>query len=127
MIGDLDREADAVVAAGKGVIDDGGGDQGIVGDDAFAAIGGPEHGVTGGNLANLPIVRPDGDHVADADRLVEQEGKARDIVGGDLLQAEAEAHTQCAAKDGQDGDVDADHRQGDEDGDDQQHRAQDLG
>ena len=53
-----------------------------------------------------PVV--DGDEVADANRPVEQDREAGDVVRRELLQAEADADAERAAEDGEERQVEAD-------------------
>ena len=69
-----------------------------------------------------PALAADGDRVADADRAVEQDDEARNVVGGDLLQAEAEADAERAAEHRQRGQIDADRGQADQHGHHDQQR-----
>ena len=72
----------------------------------------------------LPVV--DRDHVAEPDRLVEQDREARDVVGRELLQAEADADAERAAEHREQRQVEADRLQRDQHADDEQERAHEL-
>ena len=103
------------------------GDHLLVGDDRFHAIGALDHRVARLDRGHLSAPAVDGHHVADPQAPVEQHDEAAHVVARDLLQAEAKAHAERAAEDGKRGDVDARHRQRDEDGHEQHRDAHYLG
>ncbi len=90
------------------VVEHGRRDQRLVRHDRLDAVERAHDDVARGDLRHAALPPVDGDHVAEADRLVEQDREAGDVVGRELLQAEPDAHAERAAEDGQQREVEAD-------------------
>src|ERR1700687_4747693 len=98
VVADLDRQADLDLPVAIRVIEHGRGHQGLVGHDRLDAVKAAHDDIARGDFADHAEAVVDGDHVADADRAIEQYGEAGDVVAGELLQAKADTHADSAAK-----------------------------
>ena len=122
-VGDRHRRLHQHARIGERRVLDPGGDQRLVGDDRLAPVERADHRVAGADVGDPALEVVDLDHVADAHAALGEDDEAADVVGGDLLQAEAEADADRAAEHRQRGQVDADRREREHQADEQQHRA----
>ena len=100
--------------------------QRFVGHDRLDSIEAADHDIARRDLADDPEAIVDRDHVANADRSVEQDREAGDVVAREFLQPEADAHADGTAEYRQHGQIDADKRKRNEDADKNQYRAEQL-
>jgi hypothetical protein len=102
-------------------------DHHFVGHDGLAAVEGADDGVARADVGDAALEAVDLHDVADAHAALGQDDEATDVVGGQLLQAEADAHAQGAAEHAQRGEVDARGLQREQQADEEQQRAQRVG
>ena len=114
LVAHLYRHAEADPRIGVGLVLHHRADQRFVGNDCLDPRQRAQHGIARGDPRHLALVLIDRDDIADADRAVEQNDEAGNVTGGDLLQAEADAHAQRAAEHRQRRQVDAHQRQADQ-------------
>ena len=111
VVGYLDVEVLPQRFAGVRFINHGGSNKRFVRNQRFRAAGAAQHHKTRGDFGNVAGEVVNSQAVARADGAVAQNDKARNIIAGHFLQAEADAHTERTAKHRQHGKIDAHQRQ----------------
>src|SRR6202011_2277541 len=107
-VGHAERRIEPDQRAGVGPVDHLVGDQVFVRDQVFLAVSTAYRGIAGTEIGDGAEGAADLDHVPGLYRAFEQQDDAADKVRYDFLQAETDADTDGAAKDGECGEVDAD-------------------
>ena len=106
-VGDADGKMEAHARRAEAPVRDGLRDELGVGNDQVDVVVGPDQGRARTDLGDVSGHLADLDAVADLDRPLDQEDQARHEVLGDVLQAEADAHADRAAEDGERRGIDA--------------------
>ena len=123
---DLHGAVDAHLAVRVRVVHDRRRDDRLVGDDVLGAILRSDDHVARREPGHFAVAVVDGHEVAQLHGSVQKDRESAHVVGGDLLQSEAEAHAEGATEDREHRDVDADECQGGEHAQDDQHRLDEL-
>ena len=105
---------------------DPGRDQRLVGNDRLAAAERADQGVARADVGDPAFEGVDLDHVADAQAPLGEDDEAADVVGGDLLQPEAQADADRAAEEREGGEIDAHGRQREQEAEEEQQHADDV-
>ena len=115
-----DRQAEPGLGVGVAPVGDGGADEFGVGHDHGDVVVGDHGRAAQADLGHLARNAGHLDAVAQGDRPLRQDDDAADEIVDDVLQAEADAHTDGSCEEGEGAQVDPDELQGDVDADDQQ-------
>ena len=108
LVGAGDVKSDCAFAFGQRIVRHRSRDEILVGNDELLTGRIPDDGIAGVDLRDDAGEARNLHKVAEFDRTVKENDEARDVVGGDLLHAEADAHADGAAEDGKNREVDAD-------------------